>query len=148
MRPPQDRLRGSARPAFLNLNHAGRIRWRSCEPVAIFANGDHKPCGHPFGRKPRSSSRPGLLFLYRHGKWKTFLDLIRGGEKNGYATFVEAAFLQRLRELEDNWRAYLQDTYARRNQIYRLPTSRFFPSRQEFLEFERQSDSRDGGGTR
>ena len=86
----------------------------------------------------QSEQRLVSVFLYRRGKWRTFLDLVNRGEKKGHATYVEAAFGQRLSELEHDWRAYLQDTYARRNQIYRLPASRYFPSRQEFLEFERQ----------
>jgi hypothetical protein len=88
--------------------------------------------------RDQSEQRLVSIFLYRHGKWKTFLDLINGGEKRGYATYIEAAFGQRLSDLEPQWRSYLQDTYARRNQLYRLPTSRYFSSKQEFLEFERQ----------
>jgi hypothetical protein len=85
-----------------------------------------------------SEQRLVSVFLYRRAKWKKFLDLISAGEKKGYTTYVEAAFGQRLSELEQDWRVYLRDTYNRRNQTYRLPTSRYFPSKQEFLEFERQ----------
>jgi hypothetical protein len=84
----------------------------------------------------QSEQRLVSVFLYRRGKWKTFLDLIAGGDKRGYSTYVEAAFGVRLSELEHDWRTYVQDAYARRNQIYKLPASRLFPSKQEFLEFD------------
>ena len=88
--------------------------------------------------RDESEQRLVSIFLYRRGKWKIFLDLISGGDKRGYPTYIEAAFGQRMSEVATDWRAYLQDTYARRNQIDRLPASRYFPSKQEFLEFERQ----------
>jgi hypothetical protein len=78
------------------------------------------------------------VFLYQHGKMRSFLDSIRSGNKKGYATYVEAAFGERLSELEPKWRKYLASTYARRQQIYNLPLSSYFDSKQEFLEFERQ----------
>jgi len=86
----------------------------------------------------QSEQRLVSIFLYRRGKWKTFLDLIDGGDKRGYATYVEAAFGLHLNELEHDWRTYVQHAYARRNQIYQLPASRLFSSKQEFLEFDRQ----------
>jgi len=86
----------------------------------------------------QSEQRLVSVFLYRRGKWKTFLDLIRAGDKRGYETYVEAAFGLRLSELEDDWRTYVKDAYGKRNQIYQLPASRLFPAKQEFLEFDRQ----------
>ena len=86
----------------------------------------------------QSEQRLVSVYLYRGGKWKTFLDLIGGGDKRGYGTYVEAAFGLRLSELEHDWSTYVKDAYAKRNQIYQLPASRLFPSKQEFLEFDRQ----------
>ncbi len=78
------------------------------------------------------------VFLYKRGKLKSFLDLVARGNRKGYGTYVEAALGRRPPELEGEWRKYLSDVYARRAQIYRLPTSRYFPSKQKFLVFERQ----------
>ena len=88
-----------------------------------------------------SEQRLVSVFIYRRGKFKPFLDLIREGNKKGYQTYVEAAFGRPMSELATDWRAYLQETYAKRAQIDRLPSSRYFSSKQEFLDFERQIGS-------
>jgi hypothetical protein len=78
------------------------------------------------------------VFLYQRGRLRSFLDLVRNGAKNGYATYFEAAFGRRLSELEPEWQKYLANVYARRQQIYNLPLSSYFESQQEFLQFELQ----------
>lgn len=78
------------------------------------------------------------VFLYHRGKLRAFLDLIRDRDRKGYANYVEAAFGRRLSDLEPEWQKYLANVYARRQQIYNLPLSSYFESKQEFLHFERQ----------
>ena len=80
------------------------------------------------------------VFLYQRGKLRSFLDLIRSGDRKGYETYVEATFGRRLSDLEPEWQEYLAGIYKRRQQIYSLPLSSYFGSKQEFSQFERQVD--------
>jgi hypothetical protein len=86
----------------------------------------------------QSEQRLVSVFLYQRGKWKSFLDLIRRGDKKRYGTYVEAAFDKTLHELEREWQTYVEQVHAKREQIYRLPASTYFESKQRFLEFERR----------
>jgi hypothetical protein len=78
------------------------------------------------------------VFLYQRGRLRPFLDLVRNGDRNGHASYFEAAFGKRLADLEPEWQKYLASVYSRRQQIYSLPLSSYFESKQEFLQFERQ----------
>lgn len=78
------------------------------------------------------------VFLYQRGKLRSFLDLVRNGDRKGSENYLEAAFGGRLPDLEPEWQKYLATVYARRQQIYNLPLSSYFRSRQEFLQFEGQ----------
>jgi len=88
--------------------------------------------------RDQSELRLVSVFLYQRNRLRSFLDLIRSRDKNGYATHLEAAFGRRLSDLEPEWQKYLASVYARRQQIYNLPLSSYCESKQEFLQFEHQ----------
>lgn len=75
------------------------------------------------------------VFLYRHGKFKKFLDLIRTNQKNGYNTFVEAAFEKKMSKLKPLWKQYLAEVCRERPQIRKISTSQVFESREQFETF-------------
>jgi len=89
--------------------------------------------------KPDGGSEKRLLsvFIYQHGKFKPFLDLIKKGNKRGFPTYVEAAFNKPLNEIEVEWERYLSNIYANRDRIYRLPSSTYFKTEQEYSAFEK-----------
>ena len=85
-----------------------------------------------------SEQRMVAVFLFQHGKWKRFLDLIKANDKKGYGTFEEAAFEMPMAQLEPLWRSYLGSVARNRAQIYRLPLSKVFGRQSEYLAFAQQ----------
>lgn len=83
-----------------------------------------------------SEKRLVSIFLYQSGKLETFLDLIKKGDKRGYATYVEAAFNKPLKEIELDWRPYLQKIQLNRDTILRLPNSMVFDTEKDYLGFK------------
>jgi hypothetical protein len=118
------------------------LKWGYQNPWRIRSLGDRLlrlNLSDVMGRsQDQSELRLVSVFLYQHGKMRSFLDSIRSGDKKGYATYVEAAFGERLADLQPKWQKYLASVYASRQQIYNLPLSSYFESKQEFLQFERQ----------
>ena len=72
------------------------------------------------------------IFIYKQGKWKSFLDLV---QKNGYPSFLEAALEMPMGEIEPKWREFLNDLERKKQDLYRLPTTRIFPTEEEYNEF-------------
>lgn len=79
------------------------------------------------------------LFLWRQGKLKDYLDLVRLGDRRGRDTYLEATLGVSLKEIEPAWRKYLQDTRHIRPFIYTIPPSAVFPNRADFDSFVRQN---------
>lgn len=75
------------------------------------------------------------LFLWDHGNFKKFLKVIDNGEKNGYQTFLEAAFGKELKDIIPLWEEYLKDVYSKRDSIKRIPPSTILRNRLEFERF-------------
>ncbi|MCX5859758.1 MAG: hypothetical protein NT056_07685 [Proteobacteria bacterium] len=75
------------------------------------------------------------IFLYKQGKWKSFLDLVQKNEKNGYPSFLEAALGMPLGAVEPRWREFLNDLERKKQDLYRLPASKIFPTEEEYNEF-------------
>ncbi len=75
------------------------------------------------------------IFIYKQGKWKSFLDLVQKNEKNGYPTFLEAALGMTVGEVEPRWREFLNDLERKKPDLYRLPTTKIFPTEGEYNEF-------------
>ena len=72
------------------------------------------------------------IFIYKQGKWKSFLDLVQKNEKNGYPTFLEAALGMTLGEIEPRWREFLNDLERKKQDLYRIPSTRIFPTEEEY----------------
>jgi hypothetical protein len=83
-----------------------------------------------------SEKRLVSVFLYQAGKWETFLDMVKKGDKRGYATYVEAAFNKPLKDMEPDWRQYLQNIQLNRGTILRLPNSVIFDTEKDYLRFK------------
>lgn len=85
-----------------------------------------------YGRFRNSELRMVSVFLDRQGLLKRYIDLVRRGDRQGYATYLEAAFGKELTEIEPLWRRYLTETKKNRARIYRIPTSRIVATKKEF----------------
>lgn len=83
-----------------------------------------------------SEKRLVSVFLYQTGKLEIFLDLIKKGDKRGYATYVEAAFNKPLKDIEPDWRQYLKDIQLNRDTLLRLPNSVVFDTEKDYLRFK------------
>ncbi len=88
-----------------------------------------------FGVSTNSEFRMVSVFLWRHGKLKRYLDLVRRGERAGYDTYFEAAFDMKLDKIEPQWRKYLEYTKQNRALIYMIPPSKVFRNKQEYNLF-------------
>ncbi|MFC1604668.1 hypothetical protein ACFL5F_06535 [Planctomycetota bacterium] len=74
-------------------------------------------------------------FLYQHGKLKEYMKLVGSHRKNGYGTFIEAAFKKRMFRIIPEWETYLHEVYNRRDQIFRIPKSEIFNSKEQYERF-------------
>jgi hypothetical protein len=82
-----------------------------------------------------SEKRMVSVFLYQHGKLKEYMKLAGSNRKNGYSTFIEAAFKKPMPQLIPEWRKYLQEVYNRRYQILFIPSSNIFDSKEQYERF-------------
>lgn len=82
-----------------------------------------------YSRFRNSELRLVSVFLDRQGLLKRYLDLVRRDDKQGYVTYLEAAFDKSLVEIEPLWRRYLAETARNRVHIYRIPASRIVASK-------------------
>ena len=78
------------------------------------------------------------VFLYSQGRLKAFIDLVRQNRKNGYGTFVEAAFDRRFPDIQPLWAAYIRDILARRDSILQVPATEVFEIKGDFAQFMRE----------
>jgi len=76
------------------------------------------------------------VFLWKQGKLKTYIDLIRNDKKNGYPTYFEAAFDKKLNQIEPLWEKYLQEVKRNREDISRIPSSVVFPNKANYEKFK------------
>jgi hypothetical protein len=82
-----------------------------------------------------SEKRMVSIFLYTHGMLKKYINLIKNNKKNGYNTFLEAAFNLQMYEIEPLWTQYLKDVYNSRSTIQMIPASEVFETKEEFNKF-------------
>lgn len=82
-----------------------------------------------------SEQRMVSVFLYQHGKLKKYMELVSSNRKNGYNTFIEAAFEKRMSQLIPEWKQYLQEVNNRRFQILSIPVSDIFDSKEQYERF-------------
>jgi hypothetical protein len=74
-------------------------------------------------------------FLHKHGKLKEYIKLVGSHIKIGYSTFIEAMFKKRLFRIIPEWETYLYEVYNSRDQIYRIPQSDIFDSKEQYESF-------------
>jgi hypothetical protein len=84
-----------------------------------------------------SEKRLVSVFLYSQGRLKAFIDLVQRNRKNGYGTFIEAAFNRRFSEIQPLWSAYLRDILADRKAVLRIPPTEVLGTRDAFTGFMR-----------
>ena len=75
------------------------------------------------------------LFLWRHGRFKRFLDLIVANEKHGYPSYFEAAMELPVEKIVPLWQDYLLDVERRRSEILSLPSSAVLENEAAFQTF-------------
>lgn len=105
---------------------------------------------HPFSKislteildmKPESvnQAKAHLLavFLYINKKLPAYLSLAKAEQKNGFTTYVEAAFQQKREDLEAKWIEYLKSVEASENEIKELPTVDVCDDSAEFASFKK-----------
>jgi len=74
-------------------------------------------------------------FLHKHGKLKEYMKLVGSNKKNGYSTFIEAAFEKRMFRIIPEWETYLHEVYKSRDKIFRIPASQIFDSKEQYERF-------------
>jgi len=79
-----------------------------------------------------SEKRLVSVFLYENQRLKRYLQLVRLNDKQGYDTFLEAAFQAPLHKVVPAWKIYLQNTYRDRIKIDRIPGSCVFDSKNKY----------------
>ena len=90
-----------------------------------------------------SEKRLVSVFLYSQGRLKRFIDLVKQNRKNGYATFVEAAFDRTYSDIQPLWSAYIGGILANREAIYRIPPTEVFEGKDVFKNFMRDNNLKD-----
>lgn len=90
------------------------------------------------GSQDTSEKRLISVFLYQHGKFKTFLELVQTDNRRGFRTHLEAAFDKPLWEIEEDWQRYLQEIENNRQQIMRLPSSQVLDTPVQYRQFAAQ----------
>jgi predicted GIY-YIG superfamily endonuclease len=90
------------------------------------------------GSQDTSEKRLVTVYLSQRGKLKTFLELVQANDRRGFATHLEAAFGKPLKEIEKDWKTYLEEIESSRQQIMRLPTSRLFDTPDQYRLFAEQ----------
>jgi tetratricopeptide (TPR) repeat protein len=125
-------------PCKLNAHFGYQIYWQL------------RTLKHPFSKitlteildmKPESvnQAKAHLLavFLYINKKLPSYISLAKAEQKNGFNTFVEAAFQQKKEDLEAKWIEYLKSVEASEKEIEQLPTVDVSDNYQEFATFEK-----------
>ena len=92
------------------------------------------------GSDDTSEKRLVTVYLSQRGKLKTFLELVQANDRRGFRTHLEAAFGKPLKEIEADWRRYLQEIESNRERIMRLPMSRLFDTPDQYRQFAVQFD--------
>ena len=87
------------------------------------------------GSEGTSEKRLVTVYLNQRGKLKTFLELVQANERRGFRTHLEAAFGKPLKEIEADWKRYLQEIENDRERIMRLPMSRLFDTPDQYRQF-------------
>lgn len=87
------------------------------------------------GSEGTSEKRLVTVYLNQRGKLKTFLELVQANERRGFRTHLEAAFGKPLKEIEADWKRYLQEIENDRERIMRLPMSRLFDTSDQYRQF-------------
>lgn len=90
------------------------------------------------GSEGTSEKRLVTVYLNQRGKLKTFLELVQANERRGFRTHLEAAFGKPLKEIEADWKRYLQEIENDRERIMRLPMSRLFDTPDQYRQFAGQ----------
>ncbi len=93
--------------------------------------------------KPNNSSRESeqhllAMFLYRQGKLKQYLQLLKQKDKGSYSSYVEAACGKPFPELTVDWQNYLNSIKVHGKAIMRLPPSTVYPSEDTFIRYSKQ----------
>jgi hypothetical protein len=72
------------------------------------------------------------VFLWRHGKFERFMRLIAGRNRDGYASYFEAAMGMPLKDIAPLWQKYLSGIVEHRTDIMRVPASVVLPNHAAF----------------
>ena len=88
-------------------------------------------------RRDYSTSEKSMVsqFLHKHGKLQEYMKLAGSNRKNGYNTFIEAAFKKHMFRIIPEWKDYLHEVHNSRDKIYRIPPSRIFNSKKQYDRF-------------
>ena len=85
-----------------------------------------------------SEKRMVSVFLYKHGKLHDYIRLVQANKKNGYDTFIEAAFKKRMNRLVPFWKEYLKEVESQRTKILQIPASDIFGTKEEYEAFSKR----------
>jgi len=87
------------------------------------------------GRYRESDLRMVSMFLWDQGKFQKFLRLIQQKNRNGFPSYLEAAFEMPLNKIVPLWNRYLAEVDSQREQIKNFPSSTILPNRYQFQDF-------------
>ncbi len=87
-----------------------------------------------------SSSRMVSVFLWQHGRFQRFLNLIATRDKAGYPTYFEAAMELPIEKILPLWREYLSGVASDKSRTQFLPLSSIFLDEKSFLSFMKVFD--------
>lgn len=87
------------------------------------------------GSEDTSEKRLVTVYLSQRGKLKTFLELVQANDRRGFRTHLEAAFGKPLKEIEADWKSYLQEIESSHEWIMRLPASQLFDTPDQYRQF-------------
>jgi len=79
-----------------------------------------------------SERRLATVFLWRHGKFERFMRLIAARNREGYASYFEAAMGMPLKDIVPLWQKYLSDIAEHRTDVMRVPGSAVLPDHTAF----------------
>lgn len=82
-----------------------------------------------------SEKRMVAVFLYENGRLERYLKQVKLNQKDGYGTFLEAAFQRSMMDITPLWKKYLQDVYNRRDEFSLVPASEIFNSKAQYETF-------------
>jgi hypothetical protein len=96
---------------------------------AILSNPDYQT------RFNQSDLRMVVMFLWEQGKFHRFVRLVEAKEKNGYASYFEAAMEMPLDRVLPLWREYLDAVAEQRSRLMQLPASEIYTDESMFRRF-------------